>query len=204
MHNSLSTTSPTPGLQLRTWLLLGLQSFGGGIATLTLIRETFVERRSWITADEYTRYWSLVQLAPGINLLALTILIGRRTAGNLGIAIALFGLLAPSAAITILLTAFYSHIQHAHWLQSALRGIVPATIGVGLVTAFRSAMPAVADSRLEGFGSLALSALVLIASGAAALAFPRSVAAVLLLAGSTMAIHGAMRRRAPTSAEVVP
>src|SRR5438105_7826591 len=96
--------SPSPRLFLRVWLGLGLQSFGGGAATLTLIRRAAVEQYGWLSEAEFTRAWALVQIAPGINLLALTILIGRRTLGAKGIALALLGLLLPSVTVTVLLT----------------------------------------------------------------------------------------------------
>ena len=86
-------------------VIFGLQSFGGGNATFALIRQTFVERQRWIEAEEFNRLFALVQIAPGINLLALTILIGKRLLGGRGILLSLFGLLLPSVGMTTLLTA---------------------------------------------------------------------------------------------------
>src|SRR5258708_38822999 len=91
---------PAPWLMLRVWFSLGLQSFGGGTATLALIQRAVVENYRWIAADEFTRYWALCQIAPGINLFALTLLIGRKTGGAMGAAAALAGLLLPSVRIT--------------------------------------------------------------------------------------------------------
>jgi len=153
---------------LRVWLSLGLQSFGGGAATLALIRRAAVDTHGWVTEAEFARFWSLVQLAPGINLLALTILIGRRTAGAKGIAPALAGLLLPSALVTILLTASYQRVQSAPLVKDALHGILPATVGLGLVTAWQIARPPLVESRREGRGSFALSlGLLLLSAGAA-------------------------------------
>lgn len=126
---------------LRVWLTLSVQSFGGGTATLALIRRAAVDEEQWVSAEEFGRFWGLVQLAPGINLLALTVLLGRRTAGGRGIVLALTGLLLPSASLTILLTAVYAHVQHFALVQSALRGIVPAVAGLGLLTAWQIARP---------------------------------------------------------------
>ena len=126
---------------LRVWLTLSVQSFGGGVATLALIRRAAVDEQRWVSGEEFGRFWGLVQLAPGINLLALTVLLGRRAAGVRGIVLALTGLLLPSAALTILLTAAYLQVQHFAPVQAALRGIVPAVAGLGLLTAWQIARP---------------------------------------------------------------
>jgi chromate transporter len=147
------------------WLSLGLQSFGGGVATLALIRRAVVDRHRWISEAEFSRYWALVQLAPGINLLALTILIGRKTGGAAGIALALLGLLLPSAGVALLLTAFYAHVQHLPAVRAAVRSMIPATVGLGLLTAVQIARPLLRESRREGRLSFALSLLLVAGSG---------------------------------------
>ena len=131
------------------------------MATLTLLRQAAVEQEQWVTETEFTRFWSLVQLAPGINLLALTTLIGRKVGGAKGVFLALLGLLLPSVGITVLLTAAYTHIQHAPIVQHILSGIIPAIVGVGLVTAWQIARPPLEQSRRLGRSSFLLS-LVLI------------------------------------------
>lgn len=132
---------PTPLHLLRVWLTLSVQSFGGGAATLALIRRAAVDEQKWVTETEFGRLWGLVQLAPGINLLALTVLLGRRAGGVRGIALSLTGLLLPSVALTILLSAAYVPVQHFRIVQSALRGIVPVVAGLGLLTAWQIARP---------------------------------------------------------------
>ncbi len=164
------------------WLALSVQSFGGGTATLTLIRRAAVDQQGWISDAEFSRFWGLVQLAPGINLLALTLLIGRQVAGVRGMALSLLGLLLPSAALTILMTAAYAHVQHRTLVQAALSSIIPAVVGIGLVTAWQIARPLLQASRAKGASSLAVGFLVLLGSGAAAWVH-LPVLAVLLCGG---------------------
>ena len=176
---------PSPALFafFRVWLSLGLQSFGGGAATLALIRRAAVDTHGWVSEREFARFWSLVQLAPGINLVALTVLIGRRAAGTRGIALALAGLLLPSATVTILLTACYWRVQDAPLVRDALHGIIPATVGLGLVAAWQIARPALLQSRREGRASLAASLSLLLAAGAAEWWGRAPVLVILLGAG---------------------
>src|SRR5262245_22898768 len=109
------------------WAGIGLQSFGGGASTTLLIQRTFIERRRWLTIEEFTHLWGLCLLTPGINLIAVTALIGKRFGGTRGIVASLAGLLLPSAAITCLLAALFVRVEHTAVARAALRGIVPAT-----------------------------------------------------------------------------
>ena len=195
----MTTGSLSARRLLRVWLVLGLQSFGGGMATLALVRRVAVEQERWITASEFSRFRALVQLAPGVNLLALIVLIGRKTAGVKGICLALGGLLLPSVAVTVLLTAFYARFQYAPLVREAAGGIVPAIVGLGLVTAWQIARPLLARSRREGRGSLGLSLLLLAGSGLAA----RRGLPVILILGVCAGIYAVWswaRRREPGAA----
>lgn len=192
---------PSLLLFLRVWLTLAVQSFGGGPATLTLIRRAVVERHRWVSEEEFTRDWALVQLAPGINLLALTILIGRRVAGAAGIAVALCGLLLPSVTLTILITAYFSHVQHSEWTQAALRGVLPATVGIGVLTAFQVARPLLLDCYREGRGSLILGWVLLIGSGLVVFLWQWPVLLALLGAGALGALAHAKRPVSPQETE---
>ena len=187
--------------QLWIWLNIGLQSFGGGAATLYLIRREAVERRGWLTDEEYARYWGICQIAPGINILGLVILIGWQLSGAVGAALALAGLLLPSAAITILLTALYSRIEQVPLVQAALRGVLPATVGLGLLLAVGMLRPLMSASRKEGRASLAVALTLLLGSILAVALTSTPVVAVLWGTGGLAALANWQRvargRRAP-------
>ena len=184
---------PSSRTLLRVWLTLSVQSFGGGVATFALIRRAAVEEQGWVSATEFGRFWGLVQLAPGINLLALTILLGRHVAGVRGIVCSLLGLLLPSVTLTILLTAGYARVQHLPWVQDALRGIVPAVAGLGLLTSVQIALPLLKSRRQLGVRPFTLSLLVLLGSGLAAWQTPLPVV-IILLTGGLLCAAGHWRR----------
>lgn len=187
--------------QLWIWLNIGLQSFGGGAATLYLIRREAVERRGWLSDQEYARYWGICQIAPGINILGLVILIGWQLSGAVGAALALAGLLLPSAAITILLTALYSRIEQVPLVQAALRGVLPATVGLGLLLAFGMLRPLMSASWKEGRISLTVALALLLGSMLAVALTSAPVVAVLWGTGGLAALANwqrvARQRRAP-------
>ena len=146
------------------WLRIGLQSFGGGAATLYLMRLESVERQQWLTDEEFSRNWGICQIAPGINLLGQTILIGWKVAGAPGVVVSLGGLLLPSVSITMLITAIYARIQDLMLVRAALHGVVPATVGLGLLLGFQMARPILVRSRAESSVSLTFSVSVIAVS----------------------------------------
>ena len=177
------------------WLNVGIQSFGGGSATLYLIRRAAVTRNGWLTDEEFTRYWGICQIAPGFYILGLVILIGWRVAGAVGVALALGGLLLPSAAITMALTAVYSSVEQVPLVRAALKGVVPATVGLGLLLAYSMARPLLATSRREGRSSLALGWVLLLGSMFTVALSQAPVVAVLWGTGAIAALAQWWRAR---------
>lgn len=186
---NVAPAQPSLWLLLRIWLQLGVQSFGGGMATLYMIRRAVVDQRQWLSAAEFTRDWALCQAAPGINLICMTILIGRHVAGIPGAIVAVMGLLLPSVSITIAMTALYATFRDSTLLQAALHGVVPATVGLGLLLSSSMARPLLAASRRESTGNLAVSIALLIGSALAIGIWTLPVILVLCVAG----VIGALR-----------
>lgn len=173
----------------KVWFTIGIQSFGGGMATLSLIRTIAVEREKWLSDIEFARYWSLCQVAPGINLLALTTLLGRRIAGIRGIVVCLAGLLFPSVTITIILTAFYSQATRFPLMTKAMHGIMPATIGLGIYTLANMTISLLKESQSAGKQGLYISIGVCIAAACAMLILNLQVFAILIISGLVYAFY---------------
>lgn len=197
---SAGSGQPSLWLVVRIWFMLGLQSFGGGMATLYLIRRAAVDRYRWLTAEEFSRDWALCQAAPGINLLCMTILVGRQVAGLPGAVAAMVGLLLPSVTITIVMIALYADLRNLPVVQAALHGIVPATVGLGLLLTYNMARPLVIASRQESRSSLAVSVIILVGSALAVVVWELPVLLVLISAGLLGALsmwqHAAQKKAA--------
>jgi chromate transporter len=180
MRQDREVQLPTTWALLWIWSGIGLQSFGGGASTQLLIRRVFVERRRWVTDDELLGLWNLCQFTPGINLIALTILLGRRLGGPWGILASLAGMLLPSAAVTCLLAAGFEAIQHSAILHAVLRGVIPATAGIMAVVGLNFARPIIREARREGGWAIALAAALVAAGAAALIVLKLSVIVVLV------------------------
>lgn len=181
---------PTAWAIFTIWLSLGARSWGGGAATLLMIRRAVVEERAWFSAEEFTRAWAICQMTPGINLLGLTVLIGWRVGRAWGAALALLGLLLPSVTITAALTAVYASVRELPAMQAALRGVVPATVGLGLLLSWQMGAPLIRQAHTESRGSLLVAAILLVGAALVQLLWQPPVIAVLLGAGLLGALWG--------------
>ena len=180
----MALQDPRPGKwQLfRIWASIGLQSFGGGASTNFLIQRTFIEKHKWLTIEEFLYFWNLCVLTPGINLIAVTVLIGRKLGGVGGIAVSLAGMLLPSALITCLLTLGFTSVEHVPAVQAILRGVVPATGGIMLLVGLNFALPLIRRGYKDGIFYLLISCAFIIAFALAVLLLKISVIVVILSA----------------------
>jgi chromate transporter len=154
---------PTPSAreQLRAWIAIGTQSIGGGSSTLYLMRQRLVDGGRWMTMAAFFQDWTISRLTPGMSMIALAALLGRRMGGLRGAAISVGGMLIPAGIITALLTAGYGLIRDQPVVQSALLGMGSVTIGLTIGVNSNLARTAVRSGR-RGLIDLALSAVAVV------------------------------------------
>ena len=176
----LQDSQPGKWQLFRIWASIGLQSFGGGASTTFLIQRAFIEKYKWLSMEEFIYLWNLCILTPGINLVALTVLIGKKLGGTWGIAISLAGLLLPSAAITCLLTVIFLQIENIAAVEAVFRGVIPATGGIMLVVGLNFALPLIRKGYKEGILFLLVSGALTFACAFVIIFLKLSVIIVIL------------------------
>lgn len=120
----------TLGRVARAFLRIGNTTFGGGDTTQAALQREFVERRHWITEEDYAIAFSLARITPGTNVVAFCAAVGARVAGWRG---AIAGVLAetgPSAAIAVAITAGYEAWRRNAWVHAAIAGASAAVAGM--------------------------------------------------------------------------
>ena len=178
----------SPAEIFQAWLTIGLQSFGGGLSTLTLIQRSFVQQRGWLTQEQFVRINAISQIAPGINILSIAIQIGDELGGGIGVAASLLGLLLPSVAITVAMTAAYAVVQKLPLVQAAFHGVIPATIGLGALTVWSMLRALLRESAVLGGKPETVIGASVVGLSALLIAQHAPVIAVLIAGGGIMAV----------------
>jgi chromate transporter len=141
-------------------LYYGVAGFGGGYSVLAQLRRDLVERRAWVTAEEFLVLAELSKSLPGTPATNLLALLGQRVAGLRGGVVAACAFLFPSTAMMIACGATYSLIRAATGLSLFFDGMNAAMVGiVGAVTIdlARSALRTRSDFVLAVFCGLLLA-----------------------------------------------
>jgi chromate transporter len=115
-----------------TWL--ALQGFGGVVA---VAQRELVERKRWLTNEEFVEEWSVAQIMPGPNIVNLALMIGARHFGLPGALAALAGMLAIPLALVLLLAAVYAQYAALPAVIGALRGMGAVAAGLIIATGLR-------------------------------------------------------------------
>lgn len=118
------------------WKLFGifsriaLTSFGGGLSGW-FMRE-FVDRRQWMSRDDFLNGLALSQALPGVNVKNLAIWIGYRVLGKKGAIAGFFGTIVPSAICVVLLATVFASLTKYSLVQILLEGAGAAAVGLSL------------------------------------------------------------------------
>jgi chromate transporter len=99
-----------------TWL--ALQGFGG---VLAVVQRELVEKKRWMTREQFVEDWAVAQIMPGPNVVNLSLMIGGRYFGLPGALAALAGMLAAPLVLVLLLAALYGSVADSAAAQRALR-----------------------------------------------------------------------------------
>ena len=109
---------------------LALQGFGG---VLAVVQREIVEKKRWLTPEEFVEDWAVAQTMPGPNVINLAIMIGDRHFGLRGALAALVGVMAAPMLIVLALALAYANYSHHPQVAGALRGM--GAVAAGLITA---------------------------------------------------------------------
>jgi chromate transporter len=112
------------------FLHLGTFGFGGPIALAGYMQRDLVERRHWISRQDYLEGLALAQLAPGPLAAQLAIYLGWIRARVLGATLVAAAFILPSFAMVLALSAVYVSFGGLSWMQGLFYGIGAAVIAI--------------------------------------------------------------------------
>lgn len=121
------------------FLKIGACSFGGGYASLVLIREEAVIATGWLTDADFTGLCAIAEMTPGPVALNAASFTGWQTAGLAGAITATAGCILPSICIVAVLAKIsvrYSSHPLLRQVLSSLRPVICAMVTYAAVSMF--------------------------------------------------------------------
>jgi chromate transporter len=112
------------------FLRLGTFGFGGPIALAGHMQRDLVERRKWISQEDYVEGLAFSQLSPGPLAAQLAMYLGWVRAGRWGAAATGIVFILPSFIMVLALAALYVHFGNLSWIQGVFYGIGAAVIAI--------------------------------------------------------------------------
>ncbi len=138
-----------------------MQGFGG---VLAVAQRELVERKRWLTRDQFIELLSVAQVLPGPNIVNLSMMLGDRWFGVRGAMSALAGMLALPLVIVLVLVlaSLYGHYDNHPAVSGALRGMGVVAAGLVFATALKL-LPTLRSNALGAITGLGFAAATTVA-----------------------------------------
>ncbi len=130
------------------FLKLGTIGFGGPVPLAGYMERDLVERRGWVTKEEYIRGLAFSKLAPGPFATQLALYIGFIRSKILGATLVGIFFILPSFLIVIGLAVVYKEYGEMPWMSAAFYGISAAVLGIMAHSAYKLSRTALGSNIL--------------------------------------------------------
>jgi len=102
---------------------IGVFTFGGGYAMIANIKEVIVEKKKWITEEEFMQIVTISESTPGPIAINMATFIGYKKKGVLGSALSTLGVVLPSFIIIFVISLFLEQFMNNQYVKYAFYGI---------------------------------------------------------------------------------
>ncbi len=148
--NGVNESPPSYGLWalVRYFLYLGTAGFGGPVALVEYMHRDLVERRAWITEDEYREGLALANVSPGPLAAQLAIYLGYIHYSFFGATLVAIAFVLPSFLMVVAIGWAYIEFGGLSWMQAVFYGVGSAIIGIIAWSACRLTRNVIASDAL--------------------------------------------------------
>ena len=115
---------------LLTFMKIGLFTFGGGYAMISVIEDICVEKKKWITHEEMMHMTVIAESTPGPIAINCATFVGQKQGGLLGSIVATVAIVVPSLAVIYLIAKVLTGFLEITLVAKAMKGI---KVGVSLL-----------------------------------------------------------------------
>ncbi len=113
-----------------SFLKIGAFTFGGGYAMIPLIEAEMIQKRGWLTREEFINQLTIAQSIPGPIALNTAVFVGYKTRGVKGALSALVGVVIPSFFIILLIATCFTEFKDNAVVAAAFKGMRPAVVAL--------------------------------------------------------------------------
>ena len=120
---------------------IGAFTFGGGWAMISIIEKEIVDKKHWVTKEEFLDLLAVAQSIPGILAVNMAVAVGDKIRGRRGAIISALGTIIPSFAMILFIAIFLTPdmIKSNETLNNIFRGIRPAVVALIIAPVFKNA-----------------------------------------------------------------
>jgi chromate transporter len=137
MASTVTATRASLAAFVRYFLYLGSLGFGGPVALAGFMHRDLVERRRWVSEDEYRLGLALAQIMPGPLAAQLAIALGYFQHGVGGATAVGIAFVVPSFLMVVGISVAYLRFGGLWWMQALFYGIGAAVIGIIAIAAYK-------------------------------------------------------------------
>lgn len=111
---------------------IGAFTFGGGWAMISIIEKEIVDKKHWVTKEEFLDLLAVAQSIPGILAVNMAVAVGDKLHGRRGAIVAALGTIIPSFTMILIIAIFLTPeiIKSNETLNNIFRGIRPAVVAL--------------------------------------------------------------------------
>ena len=121
---------------------IGAFTIGGGFAMVPLIENELVDKRKWISREDFLDLMALAQTVPGIFAVNIAIFIGYKLKKFWGAFWMALGTILPSFIIMLAIALFFQQFKHIPAVETIYKGIRPAVVALIAAPTFKMAKSA--------------------------------------------------------------
>ncbi len=118
-------------------LKIGLFTFGGGYAMINLLEHEFVEKRKWLSSEEFLDLVTIAESTPGPIAINCSTYIGYKTEKLSGAIISTIAMCIPSFVIIFAISLFFDKFLENVYFAAAFKGIQICVLFLILCAGFK-------------------------------------------------------------------
>lgn len=123
-----------------TFFKIGSFTIGGGYAMVPLIQSEVVDRKKWLTSDEFVDTLAIAQSTPGALAVNMSAFIGYKKGGILGAILATLGCSLPAIIPILIIAIFFNKFMDIKIVQRAFKGLRPTVAALIVYSVYKIAL----------------------------------------------------------------